>query len=259
MKSSVHMYELDSFTYRKLACERNKVLMLPVGAVEQHGPHMSMNVDVLLPTKVAEVVAARIGALVAPPMMFGYKSQQRSGGGNHICGTTSLDGHTLTDVAKTLIKEYVRHGFRRFVLVNGHYENNYFLIEGIDLALRELRWEGIDDAKVILLSYWDFVNQQTIERLYPEGFTGWDLEHGGVLETSLMLHLYPELVDMSRVQDLDPAVLPNYDVYPVKPELTPPSGCLSSAAKASREKGKLLLDVCVEGISHAIDKEFALA
>ena len=49
MKSSVHMYELDSFTYRAAAHDEGRVLLIPVGAIEQHGPHMSMNVDVLLP------------------------------------------------------------------------------------------------------------------------------------------------------------------------------------------------------------------
>lgn len=137
MKSSVHMYELDSFTYRAAAHDEGRVLLIPVGAIEQHGPHMSMNVDVLLPTKVSEIVAGQINGLVAPPIMYGYKSQQRSGGGHHLCGTTSLDGQTLTDISHTLIREFVRHGFRRFAFVNGHYENNYFLIEGIDLALRE--------------------------------------------------------------------------------------------------------------------------
>ena len=256
MKSSVHMYELDSFTYRAAAHDEGRVLLIPVGAIEQHGPHMSMNVDVLLPTKVSEIVAGQINGLVAPPIMYGYNSQQRSGGGHHLCGTTSLDGQTLTDISHTLIREFVRHGFRRFAFVNGHYENNYFLIEGIDLALRELRWEGIPDVKVMMLSYWDFVDETTIEKLYPEGFTGWDLEHGGVMETSLMPHLFPEYVDMERVDHGDPAVLPNYDEFPIKPELTPPSGCLSSAAKSTPEKGKILLDTCTAGIVSAIKREF---
>lgn len=256
MKSSVHMSELDSFTYRAMTQDKQRIMLIPVGAIEQHGPHMSMNVDVLLPVKVSEIVAQQINGLVAPPIMYGYKSQQRSGGGNHICGTTSLDGKTLTDIAHTLIREFVRHGFRRFVFVNGHYENNYFLIEGIDLALRELRWEGISDAKIIMLSYWDFVDELTIEELYPEGFTGWDLEHGGVMETSLMLYLFPEYVDMARVDGSAAAVMPNYDVFPVKPELTPASGCLSSAAKSTSEKGRILLEVCTKGILNVIKREF---
>lgn len=201
---------------------------------------------------------AAVGGLVAPPFTYGYKSHQKSGGGNHLPGTTSLDGSTLVAALRDVIKEFARHGVRKLCLVNGHYENAWFIIEGIDLALRELRWDGVTDMKILVLSYWDFVDQKTIEQLYPGGFTGWDLEHGGLLETSLMLALHPELVDLERAVDHPPASFPPYDVYPVKPEWTPASGTLSSPRDASVEKGEILLDVCTRGIVEALRGEFAL-
>ena len=103
----------------------------------------------------------------------------------------------------------------------------------------------------------NFVLDDTIRAIYPDGFTGWDLEHGGVLETSLMLELYPHLVDMNKVVDHPPASFPPYDFYPIKPEWTPPSGTLSSAKNASVEKGRLLLNVCVEGISKELGQAFS--
>src|SRR5690606_15328825 len=187
---------------------------------------------------------------------YGYKSHQKSGGGNHLPGTTSLDGATLVAALKDVVKEFARHGVRKICLVNGHFENSWFIAEGIDLALRELRWDGVTDAKVVVLSYWDFVDDATIGRLYPEGFTGWDLEHGGVLETSLMLALHPELVHMDRAVHHEPASFPPYDVYPVKPEWTPASGTLSSPREASRAKGEILLEVCTKGITAALRTEF---
>jgi creatinine amidohydrolase len=257
MTSSVFVGELTWKEYEARVGEGNCVLMLPVGALEQHGHHMCMNVDVLLPTAVCQRVAERIGALVLPGLQYGYKSQQKSGGGNHFPGTTSLDGATLTGTVQDIIRELARHGARRLVLMNGHFENSMFVVEGIDLALRELRYAGIDDFKVVLLSYWDFVNDpQVIAQLYPEGFLGWDIEHGGVFETSLMLALYPELVDMTRVVDHPPASFPPYDVFPIVPQRTPASGTLSSARGASREKGELILDVCVAGIAAAVQEEF---
>lgn len=232
-------------------------MLIPIGSMEQHGHHMPMHVDVLLPTEFARRVAGEVGALVAPPFTYGYKSQQKSGGGNHLPGTTSLDGATLVAALRDVLKEFARHGVRQLCLVNGHFENSWFIVEGIDLALRELRWDGVTDLKVIVLSYWDFVDNATVARLYPDGFTGWDLEHGGVLETSLMLALHPELVDMERAVHHEPASFPPYDVYPVKPEWTPPSGTLSSPGEASREKGEILLDVCTRGIVAALRDEFA--
>lgn len=234
-------------------------ILIPIGSMEQHGHHMPMHVDVLLPTEFARRVAQAIGALVAPPFTYGYKSHQKSGGGNHLPGTTSLDGATLVAALRDVIKEFARHGVRRICLVNGHFENSWFIVEGIDLALRELRWEGVSDMKIVVLSYWDFVDKATIARLYPGGFTGWDLEHGGVLETSLMLALHPDLVEIERAIDHEPARFPPYDVYPVNPSWTPPSGTLSSPREASREKGEILLEVCTSGIVTALRAEFAIA
>lgn len=256
MRNSVMIGELSWVQYAEKIQGEKSTILIPIGALEQHGPHMSMNPDVLLPTAIAASVAENTGALVAPGIAYGYKSQQKSGGGNHMIGTTSLDGLTLTSTLKDILKEFARHGARKICLINGHFENSMFIVEGVDLALRELRWEGVTDFKVVVLSYWDYVNEETISRIYPDGFPGWAVEHGGVLETSLMLHLHPNLVDMDCVCDHAPATFPPYDVFPVKPEWTPPSGCLSSAKNASAEKGRLLFDVCVDGISHTLKTAF---
>jgi creatinine amidohydrolase len=231
-------------------------ILIPIGSMEQHGHHMPLHVDVLLPTEFARRVALQVGGLVAPAFTYGYKSHQKSGGGNHLPGTTSLDGATLVAALKDVVKEFARHGVRKVCLVNGHFENSWFIVEAIDLALRELRWDGITDLKVVVLSYWDFVHKEAIAKLYPGGFPGWDVEHGGVLETSLMLALHPELVHLDRAVDHPAATFPPYDVYPVKPEWTPCSGTLSSPKDASVEKGHILLEVCTQGIVNALRAEF---
>ncbi len=219
-EQSVFAAELSWPDYDARVRNGGTPMLLPIGSMEQHGHHMPMNVDVLLPVEFARRVAGRIGALVAPPFTYGYKSHQKSGGGNHLPGTTSLDGATLV------------------------------------AALRELRWSGIDDMKIVVLSYWDFVDKDTIARLYPKGFPGWDIEHGGVLETSLMLALHPGQVRLERAIDHAPASFPPYDVYPPKPEWTPASGTLSSPREASAEKGEILLQVCTDGIVKALEAEF---
>lgn len=262
MKDSVYMAEMDAFTYREKIAQ-GSVVFVPVGALEQHGAHMAMCVDAYLTKAMAGATAERIGGICAEPVIYGYKSQQRSGGGFHLTGTTSLDGSTLIAIIRDIARNLVEDGARKLVFVNGHYENYQFVFEGVDLALRDLRNEGINDAKVMLMSYWDFVDDKTIEELYPEGFTGWDLEHAGVMETSLMLLFYPDLVDMDRIDpELYtglPAVLPNYDVLPIVPEYTPPSGCLSHPGASTRDKGVILRDVAVANMVDAIVKEFGLS
>src|SRR3546814_1979549 len=143
-----------------------------------------MHVDLLLPVEFARRVAGEVGALVAPPFTYGYKSHQKSGGGNHLPGTTSLDGATLVAALRDVIKEFARHGVRRICLVNGHFENAWFIVEGIDLALRELRWDGIEHMKIVVLSYWDFVDNEPIAKLYTHDFTGWEDRKGKRLHSS---------------------------------------------------------------------------
>lgn len=257
-RDTVFAAELPWPDYNALVRGGDVPILIPLGSMEQHGHHMPMHVDVLLPTEFARRCARQIGALVAPPFTYGYKSHQKSGGGNFFPGTTSLDGATLVHALRDVVKEFARHGVRKICIVNGHFENSWFIIEGIDLALRELRWDGLEDVKVVVLSYWDFVDQASIAKLYPNGFPGWDIEHGGVLETSLMLRLYPDLVSLQDGIEHAPATFPPYDVYPPKPDWTPASGTLSSPRDATAEKGDILLEVCTRGITDALRTEFAM-
>src|SRR5687768_9270419 len=204
MVDSVFMAELSWPEYRAEVAA-GVVLLLPLGATEQHGPHMAMNVDVVLPTAVCEGVARRLGGLVAPTLPYGYKSQPRSGGGEAFPGTTSLDANTFALVVRDVIRGLGRDGVRRLVVVNGHFENTWPAVEGVDLGLRELRRDGIADMQLMRLEYWDFVRRATLDRLFPDGFPGTELEHASLLETSLMLLLRPDLVAMEKVPDDGPA------------------------------------------------------
>lgn len=233
-------------------------VLLPVGALEQHGPHLPMNCDTLIPTAVCEQVAQRTGALLAPPLEYGYKSQPKSGGGNHFPGTTSLDGQTLVFMTRDIIKEFARHGVREMAVVVGHTENLMFTTEACDLALRDLSAQGIHDMRILHMGYWEFSTEETLKKVFPDGFPSWNLEHAGVMETSIMLHLHPELVRFDKVPLHPPADFPPYDVHPVEPERIPSSGALSSAKTATAEKGQYMLDEYVETISEALRDEFNL-
>lgn len=248
MEQSVFLEDMDAFGYREVLASGEAMVLIPVGSLEQHGPHLPLGTDTILSSRFAEGVARQLGALVAQPIAYGYKSQQKSGGGNHLSGTTSLDGTTLIGVVRNLVRSFLNQGVRHLILMNGHFENYQFLYEGIDLALDDLGIKPGAEQSVLLLSYWDFVSQDTLARVYPDGFPGWDIEHGGVLETSLMLHLEPARVAMDRLVDGPAAVLPRFDRLPVVPERTPATGCLSSAAGSSSAKGRLLYGQVVEDL-----------
>jgi len=253
----VNMAEMTWTAYRDRISKGSPVL-LPVGALEQHGPHMAMGVDHLVPAAICREVAQGLGGIVAPAIAYGYKSQPRMGGGNDFPGTTSLDAAHLVGIIRDVICELARHGARRIAVVNGHYENMMFTIEAVDLALRDLRRDGIDDVTLVRCEYWDYTRTATLNAVFPDGFPGWALEHAAVFETSLMLHLHPDMVQMDLVPDEPPASFPPHDTHPLPPGRVPPSGVLSPARTATAEKGRFLFENQVSDLLAALRAEFRL-
>ncbi|MGH8630273.1 MAG: creatininase [Burkholderiales bacterium] len=252
--SEVLMNRMTWPEYQGRVREEKSPVFLPVGALEQHGPHLPLGTDAILSAAVAEG-AAQLGAgIVAPALAYGYKSQPKCGGGQHFPGTTSLDAQTLAHTVRDAVREFARHGVEKLVVVNGHYENQWFIIEGIDLAMSELGPRP--PLTIMRMEYWDFFTQPTLEKVFPDGFPGYALEHAAVLETSMMLHYHPELVRLDRIPSDPPADFPPYDIYPTRTEWVPPSGVLSSARTASRDKGTLLCAELDRLISAAVHKEF---
>lgn len=252
--STVFMNELSWVDYQARMDRDAPTVLLPVGALEQHGPHLPLGTDALLSTAVAADAACRVGGLVAPALSYGYKSQPKCGGGNHFCGTTSVDAATLIGSVRDAVREFARHGVKRLVLVNGHYENQWFLIEGIDLGLRDL---GPGAAmEVVRLEYWDFMTEPTLAKVFPDGFPGFALEHAAVIETSLMLHYHPSLVRVDLIPDEPPADFPPYDVYPSRRHWVPLSGVLSSARGSDATKGGLIAEEVTRRMAEAIEARF---
>ena len=257
MVESVFMAEL-SWPEWEAKIAAGAIIFLPVGATEQHGPHLPLNVDVILPTGVCERVARQVGGLVAPTLAYGYKSMPRSGGGQTFPGTTSLDANTLSLTLRDILRDLGLHGARRFVLVNGHYENAWPVVEGLDLGLRALRQEGVADVTAMRLEYWDFVKRETLDRIFPNGFPGTELEHASLIETSLMLLLRPDLVDVAKIPQEGRASFPPYDIFPAPPSYLRATGVLADARGSSAEIGGWLMDDHVALITEAVRKEFGL-
>ena len=252
--STVWMNELSWVDYQARMANDKPPILLPVGALEQHGPHLPLGTDGLLSAAVAADAAARVGGLVAPTLSYGYKSQPKCGGGQHFCGTTSVDAATLIGSVRDAVREFARHGVTKLVILNGHYENQWFLIEGIDLGLRDVGPGA--RLEVMRLEYWDFMTPETLAHVFPDGFPGFALEHAAVLETSMMLHYHPSLVRLDLIPDDGPADFPPYDIYPIRSDCVPPSGVLSSARGSDAAKGRLLAQEVSERIALAINTGF---
>lgn len=252
MKKSHLMAEMTSPEFAEQLAA-GAIVVLPTGTTEQHGPHLPLGVDHLLSRAIALDVALAIEAIVAPPVTFGYKSMPRSGGGPFFPGSIGLDGATLSHLIRDVIRELARHDVRKICVLDGHYENLWFLNDGIDLAFRELEDTGL---KIMCFQHWDFLTAETLDHVFPDGFPGIEFEHAAVLETSLMMHYYPDLVRHDQIPDNPPADSGSYDVWPAHRSWVPESGALVSAKGASAAKGRLIAEQVGEAIVAAMKREF---
>jgi creatinine amidohydrolase len=233
-------------------------VILPVGATEQHGRHMPLNVDVVIPTAIAERVAPLIGAIVAPAIAYGNRSQPRSGGGPIFPGTLNLTAHTFSLVVRDVLTDLFRQTGRRIIVLNGHYENVWPTVEGIELALDAIGRDRADGLNILRIDHWELIRPETLDRVFPDGYPGIELEHASVLETSMMLALRPDLVNLDEALHDGPAKFRPYDRYPVPPDEVPPSGVLSLTEGSCAEKGEWLLADCVARIAAIAEQEFSL-
>jgi creatinine amidohydrolase len=207
------------------------VAILPMGATEQHGHHLPLGVDIYLAEGVSRKLSEKTGALLLPTQPFGYSWVWRD-----IPGTVSLQQHHVEAVIKDVAHSVARYGIKMLILVNGHDANN----ASMKYATRELADEL--DIPVIYLFYPNL--NKMIEDLCDSP-TWHGMVHACEFETSLMLALKPELVDMSKA----------VREYPEKPRLygkssislgeLSKSGVYGDAAKATKEKGEKMLSYFV--------------
>lgn len=228
------------------------VVILPIGSVEQHGPHLPLSTDTIISEGFAELLGEHINGIVMPSINYGYKSQPASGGGPLFPGTIDLNGLTLINLVKDIIEELIRDGIKKIAIVNSHFENQAFLLEAIDLVSKCMP-EG---TKIIMMSWWDLISQETIDKIFDEvPFPGWALEHAAITETSLILKFRPELVYMDRLIDEKIEEVPKYQIYPIPKDLVPKSGLLSIGRTSTKEKGDLIVTEALEQMIKIVKKE----
>ncbi|MEK6851297.1 MAG: creatininase family protein [Candidatus Thermoplasmatota archaeon] len=167
----------EEFTRSDIERMRRKpVLLLPVGAMEQHGPHLPVGADLIQVTHVLAHVAAKTGAVLAPPIPYGLVQTSRP-----FPGSVSVSFDALRAYVRDVLADFVRNGFKRIVVVSGHAEGTHLA------ALRTAAKEVVDrgGADITVLSDYDFV----YEAFREEGDG-----HAGQVETSRLLTQRPELV-----------------------------------------------------------------
>lgn len=244
----------DTMTWPEVrdAIKRDAVAVIPLGAVEQHGPHLPIDTDAFLSRELALAGCDGYDAVVVPVCPLGYRSRPLSGGGSGFPGTIGLSGATFTSMVREVIEALVADGFRRVVLYVWHMENQNFAYEAAYLAASHRS----DVQVVVVETPFDTLSDETMEALYDGDFPGWEAEHAGIMETSMMLHLRPEVVHMDRAVDDRLAERFTYDLVPAPDRMVTASGVMWDATKSDAEKGKRVFTDISSALANVLSREF---
>lgn len=230
----------------------DSIVILPIGSTEQHGPMLPLSVDAIISTGLAEMIAEKVDGIVAPCICYGYKSAPLSGGGPAFPGTIDMNGVTLMNLVEDVLEEFIRDGIRKIFIMNGHFENEAFILEAMDLVSRRH-----EDVTMIESSWWDQMSDDVMAKVFDEvEYPGIELEHAGILETSLTLHFRPDLCHMDRfVEDGVDGML-GYSIYPPSKCEVTETGLLTTARTSTPEKGKLLADDITDNYVKILKERF---
>jgi creatinine amidohydrolase len=188
-------YRYEKLTWPEIndAIELGKVCVVPCGSVEQHGPHLPLDVDIVCPQGIAYGAGRAVPdkMLVLPPVWYGYTGHVMD-----FPGTINTHFETFIHQVLDITKSLAYHGFKKIVLLNGHGSN----MPNLDLVARRTNLET--DAECILAAWWNLltVDKTFLPRWRQSKFPG-GCAHACELETSLYLYLDGDNVRKDQIKN----------------------------------------------------------
>jgi creatinine amidohydrolase len=237
MKSNTSL-ALDELSWIDAAAHlaRDPRLIIPIGALEQHGPHLPLGSNVLIARRIALDLSGDNGVLRAPSMYYGVNVPSE----REYAGTASLRQKTLHRAINELLAAWEEHGVHEFILITAHRHEPH---------LDALATLVTDRARVRVVSIWD-VEIGDLLTSQPGHL------HACEAETSVMLYLYPDLVRMDRARDFD---MPpeQFDRY-IRGQLPSPpaggAGVVGFPTRATGELGETIYRRLIGAVQNAVFK-----
>lgn len=230
------MDEMTTDEFRE-AVGRDPVVILPLGATEAHGPHLPLGTDTFQPVHVAEAVAGMMpGIIVAPAMPYGQHSSTKD-----MPGTLGISFDTLRSFVTDVLESLIDGGIKRIVVMSGHAGASHMC--AVTEACRSVVKRK--DAKIVFFSDYEIA----YEKMVADGDG-----HGGMLETSRIMDIEPDLVRKAR--PVGEYKGRGYLVLKDASECLP-SGMAGDTSLSSARFGKEVNDYIAERVSEIIRRDLS--
>jgi len=233
-RSSVQLEEWSSPEVLDHLRVSDRLVIIPLGSFEQHGPHAPLGTDTFICYEICLRLARKLNGVTVPPVWFSVSEEHMD-----FAGTITISPETFCNYMSDIILSLERGGFRKILVLNGHGTNeSYFpLIQ----AKVEKGLSGEGELEVLFLSYWTALPPN--ERDYL-GSLKWGL-HANAFETSLILAILPELVknikNSSHFPDVSGLDVNDLDAVLFRSLIEGSNGVWGDPTNASVEKGESLL------------------
>ncbi|MCI9568784.1 MAG: creatininase family protein [Lachnospiraceae bacterium] len=222
--------------------KETKTVIIPSGACEIYGPHLPMGSDSFAAEAVAEEVAKRTNAVIAPMTQVSDSS-----GLKDFVGTLSMSKGLFEAWMDELVSQLIDYGFENFMFISGH-AGSVAPIQSV--GTKYLQKNGIRFAQI---DWWRFTQQHDAGIFTHQGRMCH--AHASECGTSVMLHLRPDLVDMDQAVCVPPAENEFPDILTFAPMHTKtPNATVGDATAGTAKKGEKIYQLCVDRIVTYMEK-----
>ncbi len=209
--------------------QQSRTVILPLGSLEEHGPHLPLGTDALHALEVARRVAVKRPVVVAPPVFYGMCRSTRE----HP-GTVSISGDTLRALLKDAGREFYRQGLRQLIFISGHAGGTHIsaIVEAAESLLAELPEVRVAVVNLLELLREVLAGQPGLVKTRGDS-------HAGEVETAVMLAAYPHLVRGTAPEEWP--TFPKYVLVRNKRRYWP-GGVWGNPAAATAAQGEAILE-----------------